>query len=66
MKKERHQHSDYYVYTGVHKKIDGKEVFEYKCSECGKEIWLEHADEAPFKYEKKETSEKKETICWDV
>lgn len=56
MKKEFHHHEEFYKFTG-NKKVD---LFEYKCSECGKEIWLEHADEAPFKYEKKET------ICWDV
>ena len=66
MKKEHHLHADFYVYTGVYKKIEGKEVFEYKCSECEKEVWLERADEAPFKYEKKEPLEKKETVCWDV
>jgi len=57
---EYHKHSDYYRYTGKHKKIDGEEVFEYKCSECGKEVWVGRAEEAPFKYEKEET------ICWDV
>jgi len=62
MKKDFHRHEEFYKFTG-NKKAD---LFEYRCSECGKDIWLEHADEAPFKYEKKETREKKETICWDV
>lgn len=61
MKKETyHQHENFYKYTGNNKKVSGKKVFEYRCSECGKEIWLERMDEAPFKYERKET------ISWDV
>ena len=38
MKKEYHQHSDYYKYTGVHKKIEGKEMLEYKCRLYGNKL----------------------------
>ena len=65
MKKDYHHHSDYYLYTGVHKKIEGIENHQYKCSMCDKIIWLQKGIEYTSVSEKVEEP-KDELSRWEV